>query len=82
MRTGGSRRLVMRPRTRSRPALLGLGALGMLVALSVPPASSRQSIGVVGPFTALQGIDCISRSDCWAVGLVVNKAGARLNQAV
>jgi hypothetical protein len=53
------------------------------MALSVAPeASSQQSIQPAGPSTTLQGVDCISRSDCWAAGLVVNKAGAGLNQTL
>lgn len=82
MRIRRSRRLAVRPRSQLRPNFVGLGALAVVLALwSAPVASSHQSIPIAGPSTALQGVTCISRSDCWAVGVLVNKAGAGLDQA-
>lgn len=81
MRIRRSRRLVVGPRLPWR-SFLGLGAIAILLAFSLAPdASSRPSIPIAGPSTALQGVDCISGSDCWAVGVVVNGAGTGLNQA-
>lgn len=83
MRIRRSRRLAMRPRMLFRPVFMGLVAFAMLLAVSVAPeASSRPNPVVGGPTTSLQGVDCVSGSDCWAVGLVVDRAGARLNQAM
>jgi hypothetical protein len=82
MRIEWNRRGVVQARVPLRPMYAVLGALAALVLSVAPLASSRPYPVIGGPTTSLQGADCVSGSDCWAVGLVVNRAGARLNQAM
>ncbi|HZO80004.1 MAG TPA: hypothetical protein VFB39_18360 [Solirubrobacteraceae bacterium] len=81
MRIEWNRRLPVQTRVLWR-GCVGLGALAALTLTTVPLASSRPYPPIAGPATSLLGIDCVSGSDCWAVGLVVNGTGARVNQAM
>jgi hypothetical protein len=70
---------VVGPRKLLWPSCGGLIGLILVMAFTATAPARREAIAVSVP-TALHGIDCISSSDCWAVG-VVNKAGVPLNQA-
>lgn len=82
MHKGRKRLRASRSRGLLRPRYVGPGALALLAAIAVAPtASSRPLVKAGVVIGGLQGVDCVSGADCWAVGDSTNKTGALLNEA-